>query len=62
MHRNTESLCCVTGTNTVLYRSIIIQKQSQKMRQDLWLSETGEGELNEGSLHVQNSYYKINKF
>ena len=32
------------------------------MRQDLWLSETGVGELNEGSLHVQNSYYKINKF
>ena len=33
------------------------------MRQDLWLSEKkGEEELNEGSQHVQTSYYKINKF
>ena len=62
MYRNAESLCCVTETNTVLYRLIIIQKQNQKMRQDLRLSETGGEELNEGSQHVQNCYYKINKF
>lgn len=42
IHKNIESLCCVSGTNTVLY-SIIFQKNSQK-RSDLWLHRGQEEE------------------
>lgn len=51
-HGNTESLCCVTGTNRVLYivkRNKIIEKRS-----DLCLQrQQGERELDEWSQNVQ---------
>ena len=30
MYRTIESICCVMGTNIVLYRSIILQKQTKE--------------------------------
>ena len=46
---------------TWCYRSITLQKQTQKKRSDLWLPVVGweRGGLNEGSQKLQASNYKI---
>ena len=55
MYRNIESLCCVSGTNSVvdqLYFTNKQVKQTHRKRSDLWLPEVGderEEELNENS-------------
>ena len=47
MYRNTESLCCVLGTNIVLQVTCASktnkQTNSQKKRSDLWLPEAEGG-------------------
>ena len=42
MYRNTKSLCCLIGTNTILevnYTSITQKKKLTVKRSDLWLPE-----------------------
>ena len=68
MYRNIESLCCSSGSNIVLYRSNIPQKQTNILiekeirlmvtRSKIW----GEAELDEGGQKVQTSSYKLNKY
>ena len=64
MYRNTESLCCVTGTYSVLGRSYFKNKLIGKKirfvvsRDERWV----EGELDEGRQKVQTSSYKINEY
>lgn len=56
IHKNIESLCCVSGTNTVLY-SIIFQKNSQKKIRFVVTRGQEEEELDENSQKVQR--YKL---
>ena len=45
MYRNSDSLYCVTGTNSVVGQLHLKNKQtnnSQKKRSDLWLPEEGK--------------------
>ena len=47
----------------IVFRSIILQKQTHRKRDVLWLPEgLGERELDEGSQKVQTFSYKINKY
>ena len=42
MYRNTKSLCCLTGTNTILEVNYTSKTQKKKLivkRSDLWLPE-----------------------
>ena len=41
MYRNTKSLCCILGTNSVVDQLCFKNKQTQRRRSDLWLSERG---------------------
>ena len=61
MYRNIEPLCCVTGTNAVLQVNYNSKTKSENETRFVIIRD-GEEELNEGSQHVQTSYYKINKF
>ena len=64
MYRNTESLCCVQGTN-IACRSIILQKQTHGKRDQI-CSTRGkgwrDGELDKGGQNVQTSSLKISKY
>lgn len=44
IHKNIESLCCVSGTNTVLY-SIIFQKKLIEKDQICGYQRIGRGEI-----------------
>ena len=37
-------------------------KKTQKKKSDLWLSDAGGGELDEGGQRLQTPSYKINKY
>ena len=44
MYRNIESLCCITGTNTVLYVNFTSKTKKLKgKKSDLWLPEARRG-------------------
>ena len=54
MYRNIKSLCCVTGTNSVLGQLYLETNKLIKKGLDLWLSEVEwGGKLDEGSQNVQ---------
>ena len=48
----------------IVHRSVVLQKETQKKRSDLWLLEAGGGgwELDESSQEVQTLSYKINRY
>ena len=61
MYRNIESLCCVTGTNSILGQ--LHSKNINKLiGKDMWPVVTGVGglELDKENQEVQTSSYKIN--
>ena len=64
MYRNIESLCCVTGTNSVVGQLYFKNKQTKELiEKDVKFVVTrgrgqGEGKLDEGSKEVQISSYK----
>ena len=58
MHKNIESLCCVSGTNTVLQFNYISKTNSQKkIRFVVTQGQEEEEELDEDSQKVQR--YKL---
>lgn len=64
MHRNTESVCCTTGTNTVLqvtYASKTNTFIENKIRCSVPRDRSGGGELDEYGNKPQTSSHKINK-
>ena len=65
-NRNTESLCCITGTHGVagqLYFKDNTKQQKTEIRFMINSSGgEGEGELEEGSQKVQIFSYRINKY
>ena len=64
MYRNIKSLCCVTGSNIVLWVSYTSKRNKQRKRVDVWLSEAEGGDvaLDEGSRKIQTSSYKIDRY
>ena len=66
MHRNSKSLCCVTGSNIVLQVNYTA-KVNKLIDKEIRIVVTrgggsGEGELDEGIQKVQTFSYKINKY
>ena len=64
MSRNTESLICALGTNSVLQVNYTSKKQTNLQKDQICDSEVGGKEevLEEDGQKVQTSSYKVNKY
>ena len=67
MQRNIKSLCCITGTNSVVGQLYLKNKKTRRKRDQIsgyqiqgW-GEEGR-ELDEDSQNIKTSGYKINKY
>ena len=56
VYRNIKSLCCVTGSNTVLWVSYTSKRNKYRERVDVWLSEAEGGDV---ALDVKVKRYKL---
>ena len=56
VYRNIKSLCCVTGSNIVLWVSYTSKRNKYRERVDVWLSEAEGGDV---ALDVKVKRYKL---